>query len=363
MPRRWMIVLITLAALSAPLSAAAQDPEYVPDAKDLMKGPEQKEAAVDGWKTTLELGFNASIADSNGVVGATDGTTVQLGLALKGAADLVAGPHEWLNSLTYNVTQTRTPSVPVFVKSADEAALRSVYLYSIPSVPWLGPFARFRLNTQLFRGDLVRADRVRLVGAPAADAYQDPIDGEPWTFKLTSPFEPLVLRESLGAFARPLKSDALSITFSVGAGAQQVRTQGGYAVKDDPETSAVTADDPETPQNDVVADTIELSPLVDSTQLGAEVELELGGKLSEQVTYGATANLLHPFYSDPEKVVDGETLEGFDLANIDLSAKVSFKLARWASVDYVLTAKRQPLVVAGWQVQNNLLLNAAFNLL
>lgn len=352
--------ILGLLAVLAPMAAFGQTPDYAPDAKEI-----DGDLAVedtDGWETALELGFNASVADSSSVVGATDGTTVQLGLTLKGGAILQVGQHEWLTSLAISLTQTRTPTVPVFVKSTDLTELKSAYLYSIESVPWLGPFARFRLTTQLFQGDLARAARVRLVGVPEADTFQEPVDGEPWRFKLTSAFEPLVLRESAGAFARPFKSDTFSLTMSLGAGAQQVRTSGGYAVTDDPATSAA-ADDPETPEDEAVTDTIELSPLADSTQVGAELEVEVTGKFTDRVAYSATANVLYPFYSDPEVAVDGKALEGLDLTNVDLTAKVSFKLAKWASVDYLFSAKLQPLVIDEWQVRNSLLLNAAFNIL
>ena len=73
--------------------------------------------------------------------------------------------------------------------------------------------------------------------------------------------------------------------------------------------------------------------------------------------------MLYPFYSDPEAAIGGEILEGVELTNVEISGKLSVKLAAWASLDYVLSAKYLPLIIDEWQVQNGLLLNSSFNLL
>ena len=56
-------------------------------------------------------------------------------------------------------------------------------------------------------------------------------------------------------------------------------------------------------------------------------------------------------------------LDGIDLLNTELTAKISVKLAKWLSLDYVLSAKRVPLNLDDWQVQNSVLATAGFDIL
>jgi hypothetical protein len=39
------------------------------------------------------------------------------------------------------------------------------------------------------------------------------------------------------------------------------------------------------------------------------------------------------------------------------------RLTKWASLDYVVSAKKIPLVLDAWQVQNGLLLTVGFDLI
>jgi hypothetical protein len=56
-------------------------------------------------------------------------------------------------------------------------------------------------------------------------------------------------------------------------------------------------------------------------------------------------------------------LTGFDLLNTDLSFKVGLKMSKWASLDYVFSAKRVPVMVDQWQIVNNLVLSITANIL
>ncbi len=296
------------------------------------KGP------VDGWTLKLQVGINYALSDSRDVPGIEDGTTHQLGATVKGSADLRLGLHEWRNSLDITHSRTSAPPLNEFIKSTDEGKLRSMYLYHLEAVPWLGPFARFRASTQLFPGELLLAADAEysVDGGPA-----EPLAGRT-SLELTSAFEPLLLRESIGVFANPIDDKLIELTISLGGGAQQIITQGGRAVADDDTTPV-----------------IEIVSLNDSTQIGIELEVEAEGALTETVTYGFLGNVLYPLYTDPEQ----PDLEGLEKTNVDVGLKVGVKLAKWASLDYVLSAKYLPTIIDEWQMQNSLLLNASFNLL
>ena len=332
-------ILSFLTALVLTTPALADDP---PDFVAAEKVQEAASKAVeDGWKLSLSLGTNASLNDNHQVVGSTDGTTFQLGVVINGNANLRAGQHEWENGLTIEHQQTKTPEIDPFVKSLDNAELTTMYLYRLASIEWLGPFARARAQTQLFPGYLIRAgdEKVKKTDTNGDSTVTDLAAQE--KLQVTDPFEPFLLRESAGAFARPYDSEKLKLTFTAGAGGIQIFADGGYVLKDDDGTEE-----------------LDMFELESSNQLGAEVDVEASGALSTSVTWGVSANLMYPF------IVSVDTdFEGMDLLNREFGAKLSLKLSSWASLDYVLKAKKLPLVVNDWQVQNSLLLSSAFNLI
>lgn len=357
--RKHVVSLMLVAAVSP---AFAQVPDLVEEDKVKQALDEtaklEAEKPVEGWQFKADVGFNGGFNHSSTVVGQPDGSTLQLGLAINTAADLYAGQHEWHNALTFGYQQTKTPAIDVFVKTSDNLDLVTMWLYKPAAMPWLGPFARARLQTQLFAGYIVFGEdknvAIRDVDGnqvadgldPATDADGNVIDGQNYLpaqkqYQLTKAFEPLTLRESIGAFARALDRNDLKVTFTAGLGAQEVFTRDGFTLSDDDKTSQ-----------------IEIKQLQDSLQLGVEVSAEAGGTISQQITWSLLANVLHPF------IIEADTdLTGLDLTNIELGGKLGVKLAKWASLDYVITAKRVPLVLDDWQIQNGILLSTAFNLL
>ena len=275
------------------------------------------------------------------IVIAVDGSTVQLGLLVNGSANLTAGQSSWENGLKLNETQTRAPQLESFVKSADELALYSTYLYHLPALEWVGPFARASAATQVFTSFNAREADVTILrtfrdGRTVTKAIPR---GE--HIQLAKPFEPILVKEGVGAFANPYTDKLVTVKTKVGVGMQHVIVRDGFAI----------ADDKATPE-------IEIKQMEDSTQGGGEAEIELLGELSDNIVWGAKAGIFYPFYTSVET-----DLEGFELMSTDLSAKVSVRLAKWVSLDYVVSAKRIPLILDGWQVQNNVLLTAGFDIL
>ncbi|MFN3199648.1 MAG: DUF3078 domain-containing protein [Bradymonadia bacterium] len=323
--------------------ALAQTEDYIKgqEVVDKMTAATDEAANAEGWKFRLEVGSNISVNSSSNVVGAVDGTTYQVGLLINGEASLKSGQHEWNNKLALNHQQTKTPSIDPFVKTADNLEITSMYLYRLESIDWLGPFARGRLQTQALNGYLIRGEQVDVVG----DVNQADL-GPGRRIKLTSAFEPMLLRESAGLFGRPVDEKSIRFTATLGAGAQQIVSQGGFAITD--ETDAADGNDKQ----------ITVTEIESTNQVGAEIEAEATGALTEQVSYTLSANLLYPIITS----VDTD-LEGAELLNTELNAKLAVKLSKWASLDYVLQARRIPLIVRDWQVTNGLLLSATFNVL
>ena len=161
--------------------------------------------------------------------------------------------------------------------------------------------------------------------------------------KLTRPFLPLTLKQSVGGFARPYDEPFARIDIRAGIGAQEVFAEGGNTVTNvDAELGQVT-----------------LSPLSDSLMLGVEIAAYIEGKvLDDKVSYKAGGEVLIPFVED--SAIDHKPIG--DRINVSLEAALSFKLVEWASVDYQLAVLRQPQVVEEWQVTNQLLLTFGYTL-
>lgn len=345
-PRAISRVLAIVIALGSVFPVWAQEVIAPEELRDEVLAADDEERK-DGWSYGASVGITGSFTHSSNVVGAVDGITVQLGAVLNGALLFVQGQHEWESTLDVKHTQSLTPQLDSFVKSADELVFQSTYSYRFEAVDWLGLFARFRLETQLFPGYDVRPDAVRVIRTLSTDDS----DGNPEQIvedipaqeqiPLTGAFEPLILKESFGVFANPIEKKTLTIKTKLGLGAQHIIVQDGFALKDNDDT-------PE----------LELIQLENSTQFGGEIELNFNGLINEGVTWKARAYFFYPFVT----LADTE-IEGIDLLTSDLSAALSVKLGKWASLDYVFSAKRIPLVLDAWQVQNGLMLTAGFNLL
>ncbi len=323
-------------ALFATLPAAAQG--VVDDA--LVAKAKATEERTEGWSRGLELGFTGSFSHSDHVVGAPDGSTMQIGIVLSGDAALVSGAHEWENELNLQHTQSKSPALDRFVKSIDQLDIQATYLYHIASPDWFGPFARAGLSSSALKGYEVRAtdtsvQRIDRDGATSTELIpaEEDID-------LTSAFEPMLLKQTLGVFADPIREDDFALSSKAGLGLQQVVVGDGYAV---------TGED---------GGVLTLTQLDGANEIGAEIELDLSGKSGESMTYEATLNLFYPVSSSAET-----DFSGIDALNTDLSGKVSFKLSGWASLDYVLGVRRLPVILDDWQITNGLILTAGFSLL
>lgn len=321
--------------LSGPL-ALAQD--IIED--DLKKqvtetAPESK----DGWKLGLNLGSTISFNHNSNVVGIPDGINFQIGVLIGTYANLREGQHEWLNTLDLKETFTKTTSIDLFLKSNDELTLKTTYLYHIVDVDWLGPFVRASMTAPVFPGFDARPDTVTLRKTNADGTVTDDTVESQHPITLTSAFEPTKLKEVAGMFANPIDMDSARLQIQLGLGSTQTFTADGFVITDDDKT-------PE----------LEMSQLEDYIQVGGELEITLGGNLQKIIAWGVNASFFQPFYTTEDR-----GLSGVDLMTIDMSANLSVKLASWASLDYVLSAKREPLILDDWQVANGLLFTAGFS--
>ena len=319
--------------LGAPAFAAA-DPGLLPKEGEIVKAPPEKKP--DGFDPALSLGASMAMSSNSSVVGQPDGESWTFGLNLLGRLDYLVGMHDWRNTLKVQEVLSRTPVLDAWVKAADQLVFESTYYLKLSEQ--LGPFASLRLESSLFEGQDLRA---------TAATYKDKADGTILAtgvdaFLLTDPFQPMALKQAIGAFYRPVETKAIEVDLRAGFGAQETFAEGGL----------VLADDAATPE-------IEVSRLTDFVQAGAVIGVEAKGELEGgRITYTARAEAMFPVVND-----DPAGRSVTELANYDFGAKVSFKLFEWASLDYEFKAFRQPALVEEWQVQNNLLLTFSYSLI
>lgn len=336
---RWMTqgALIGAALVAMTGVASAQvDPEVFDE--QVQKDAEDAKKKDKGWVAFIDLGASLALSSNAAVPGKPDGMSLTLGASVATGVSYMAGIHDWRNKLALQLAFTQTPVIPdQFVKTADSLNLSSAYYLRF--VDWVGPFARFGLDTTMLSGRDVRAAESTFV-TTRLDGTTETATG--LTLSLTDPFQPLTMKQSLGAFIRPYQEKEADVEFRLGFGAREVFADGQFVV----------ADNVDTPE-------VEVSELKSYVQVGAELAAEINGSLWDgKASYGLNAEAMIPFVAD---LPAGDDRSMLDLTNLEFGARLSFKLVEWASLGYEFKAVKQPQLQEDWQVQNNLLLTFGYS--
>jgi hypothetical protein len=334
---QWSVVFTVLAVGTLALPARAEvAPEIAADA--LASEVTEAAAKPDVWNFVATVGSSVAFGDNRRVVGQPTGSSWLMGLQFFGGAYLAYGRNEWRNELSLKESFSRTPVIPEFVKASDEVKLDSVYIYRFLP-PWLGVFGRFGLATALLEGKDVR---------PTAVDYLIPGRTTAFTrnrLKLTDPFKPFNLKESIGLVYTPIAGDLVTVEARAGFGGRHSFADGQLVLADKPETVGQ----------------IEIGELSTVHQAGAEATLGAwGSAYDKRVTYKAQFEAMTPVVHS--SLAAGDDRNAAELTNIDLLATLSFKLVSWASLDYQFKVMREPQVLDEWQLQNSLLLTFSYSL-
>ena len=323
------VLLVAAVVGLGQLAVAAPQVDYVPVKVDRSKVKDI------GWDTQLSIGASTALAHNSGVVGQVDGGTFTLGAQLEGGLAYLMGVHEWRNTLKIAETINRTPVIDEFIKTTDLIKFDSIYLFRIPALPWVGPYLRFQLDMEAFASYDVRAEEVTyaIAGAPQQRGRK---------LRLSDPYKPLTLKETLGMYAKPYVKDFLAVEVKLGLSARETFADGQLAIDDDATTAGI----------------IEVKPLATFVQGGPSAGLTLKGQLKEKrIAYYFDAETMLPVLND------SETKSAVDLLNVSLELGVSFKLFPWMSLDYQMRAIREPQLIDIFQVQNSVLLTFSYTLL
>gem|GEM_PF-682764 len=328
--------LIGAGMICAPGSSAwAQDGvdmTQIVTADQVTKPPETSK-----YEPTLSLNVGAALTQNKDVVGAIDGVSTLFSLGVSGGLIYSHGKHAWKNSLTVEESWARTPALEEFVKNNDQFQFESLYNYFL--LDWFGPFARFALTTAIFDTEIVTAD-------PAVydiKMLDGTVDTRTVTnLKLADSLEPLTLSQSIGLFADPISSNALTWNIRVGAGARETFAHGVLAINDDADTVV-----------------IEATELDDVFQAGVEAFTGASGKFDGgRFTYEVGFTGLLPLLNN-----DDQDRSAVDLLRWGLKAGVTVAVTEWMGLNYGLQVLKDPQLLDAVQVQNNLLLTFKYTLI
>ena len=352
----WLRVVAMAAVVCqwmAPLGVRAQeDPEFLLSQKETREkqevckckeGPEDDEQKFPYWEFVLKFGSQVSLTQNRGVVGAQDGGSRAIGGNVHFEANWARNKHEVRNAVDVNALFIKTPNTKGWLSAADLLDIESVYQYR--AKPYFGPFARAGFAASMFVGRDLRANSVdydiddgQLV---IADATQ---------LRLTDPFKPITLLQSVGVFFNPIREEAYNLDIRTGIGAREVFADGQLGLLDKADTPG----------------TVEVVTLQDYQQAGIELIAMLRGELFEKkLSYYAGGEFLLPFVRSKRVDVFNEdakdTRKNVELIDKTFRVGVAYKLAKWATLIYEFRVVHMPQLIDRYQIQNSIGFEAGYS--
>jgi len=336
------IILVQLITINA----FADNQTYIPEKAitERIISPKTIDNTNKNWQFKAKFSSNFSFTNNKDYVGQTDGSIYQFNINTESSANWHHTQHELLNELHILYGLSKTPQLEDIFKSKDQIQYISTYLYHLKTIDWIGPFARFKFTSSLFKGYYVSSNDENLILNYANGQVENiGILKANSRFNLVKSFEPMTIRGNLGFFANPYDSKKLKVELKFGSGFQRIITNDGFVLADDSTTTE-----------------IELNQLEDHTEAGLELETNLSGLINENVKWSVLSNFFFPL-NDQDNI--NEELDGIEKLNTNIEGKLSSKLTQHFSMDYLLVIKRQPLILDEWQIQNGVVVNFHYDLL
>jgi hypothetical protein len=245
---------------------------------------------------------------------------------------------DWRNNLSFVYASAKDPYVPEYVKSEDNLAASSLYIYRLPNATWFGPFVRAVAKTTTSLGRDVRT-RPHDYLIAKRDGTIDTLRSD--RIKLNDAWKPTILKETVGGYFELYGSRMVNVEILAGAGARQV-----YA-KD----QLVSIDNPHT-------DEIELLQLNNSKHFGPEAILQVHGLLvNDLISYSVVTDALFPSQSSGGTSND---LTGYDRRIIETDGTISLKLTNWLALDYTVSSLRDRDLSDDPQMSSTVQFNASY---
>jgi len=298
---------------------------------------------MDGWDNRLTVGTSFALSNSTSVVGRPDGTSASLGGTVDGLFTYKRGLNRVVNTVNFQVQQTHTPLLAGWVKSLDALKIESTYLRDFETRKWLSFYAGTSVETALFGGEDQRiVDTIyrvkELNGSTNTEVRRNVL--------LTKEFSPAQLQQGFGANFIFVDEKPFKLTSKVGFGFQEVFARNGVTITN----------------VDLATNTVDLLRLQDYAQAGGQIRINANGEYGKAVTYNFFADFFFPVYNSIDTQLRG--LGSYEKTiSYDVQLKVGLKLAKWASLDYVLGIRRIPLIADVTQIWNGVFISFAFNVI
>ncbi|MEZ4871400.1 MAG: hypothetical protein R2827_03960 [Bdellovibrionales bacterium] len=306
--------------------------------KEQAKSDEKLE---NGWHPKLGLGLDISFNSSSSVVGQDDGDTFTIGGLVKSALVYKKDQNEWRQSLNYSGKTAKTPTLPRFVKSADELKYESLYLYSLENYPKIGPYVRVSGSAPIFFGESVQAeDKTFLVSATSENL------GTKQSQRLSDGFKPMTTNEAVGLFYKYLERKNTKVEFRLGLGAEQVIAKNQLVVDDDKDTDSI----------------IELKRLNNSDTVGLEYGFTWEGMWNDKSSYSLTGQFLTPVGEDIAAGDVCDSCDDLELTSVDVNLSFKTKINDWASLKYQYRAQKQPKILEDFQITHGLVFGVDYSI-
>ncbi len=294
-----------------------------------------------GWNQYLSFNLGVNATSQKDVVAAQNGQTTTWNSKIEGQSTLLSGSSEWRNELLASFTLSRTPLNSDYLKSDDLLRLSSLYLWHLPGIESIGPFARLGMNTAMLPSHDVRATITDYAIAPSDENGVVKMRSTD-RLKLTDAFSPFILKETVGAFYYPYRSSLVAIETLLGLGTRQTLAK----------NQLVIADDGSTPM-------VEVARLRDRRETGIDSKVSVFGQFNERLTYKAEAGMFVPMARSDESQTEKDK-SNMEKRSWEALANLSFKLLDWASLEYLHRLQRDYSLNEKVQRTNTLLFNVAY---
>jgi hypothetical protein len=282
---------------------------------------------------TLDLGAGLAIADHRGTVGQVEGTAVALAYGLDASLSVRRGIHRFSLELGDAAGLSFTPVDGVATKMID--TLRVGASYEVRPSRFVGAFVESEAWAPVFVSDEVRSSLATFEITRVDGTTDFVIDRK---LRLTDPFRPLSVRQSLGARVRPVSTTAFALAVDAGLGAGEVWASGQRTLIDDERSTLV-----------------EVLELASSAAVGPEIAIGAHGKIDgRRLVYGVEYRARLPFASTD--TLRTRSLSAPERTEVSLVTGASIEFLPWLTLDYGFTLRRRPLLTPRIELDTTLVL-------
>jgi hypothetical protein len=308
---------------------------------------------IKNWRLGLILGGDLSWNRADNVVGREFGNTITLNLFIDWSMRYLDSDHSLYVRLQVDEGQTVQPGQDFLAwrqKTNDEMDLDAIYTYRL--LPWLGPYVRFGLDTNLFPGwrtferqpaGLEKDVVILNSGGTEISRQAPPPSLDTWELQIADSFDPLELKEGVGVSFDLSPIQVLDFHLRLGFGARH------YLVRSLLRAREYSEDD----SDDTCLQANCFEQVDSSNLLGLEATLIGSARISRWFMIDTELDTLVPFMSTEDSKHPA----------INWKNTISVRLVSFASIAYVVRLDYDKQLSEHLQFEQRILLRFTFDIL